>query len=794
MNQLLPAALARRFYLLAPLFAASWVGAQTTMETPLQLDRYEVSEKGVSRANNILKLSETAATSEAGANALLSLNRLPGVNVNSSTHYGLRNSDGSGLRLRAFTLSSLGLAVDGVPSSSNNPPNRFFDSENISVIAVSPGTGDVNTPAASALGGSINFFTRGPEQDAGAQLTGNFGANNLRRTFVRFDSGEIAPGLTSFVSGSNTEQVVSFTDSDKPVLKRKKADVQVRYERLGLNLTARYGYYKADDHDDRPISGSNFGNWVPYTRGGPTGDLTDQGRHWFYPTIDDGDPNGLASVNYDKNRNGRTEHLFSLSAVVTPATGVKISATPYYQKRDGYSYGGVPYNTARTFFENAIKAQPGRTDVVAPLGYPTGLLAAPNTLPVGVASLASQDAAADNRPNAREFFVKGERNGIPLNASWSTARHTLEVGAWFEHEKSSSVRKLHNVVGGVITNPFDWSTSITTYFDRQTDWRTRQYFAKDTVRFYDNRLAFSFGAKAVSVKTDFEGLPDNTYFDRGIRVHRSPTYSDSFLPQVGATFSVTRSEEVFLNYSENFASPSSDVIGGSKFIESALAAERTQNYDVGLRTARGKWSGSLAGYFIRYKNRIGDVTNFDPLLFGSANTATAFTNVGSVEGRGVELAIAGTPVRRLRLNLTAAWQALKYQNNYTENSSTGAVLLREIRGRTVPNTPRLTVNADATYSWGAFFAGVNARYQDRVFLTTSNNQAIPGYTLVGLGFGYDGTNSRDARLKHVRLAINVENLTDRYWFYASGASTAFSNGNFSVGTPRAVYFTVAGKF
>lgn len=775
-----------------PLIAA--IGLAQSADEPVQLEKFEVSERGVSRANNILKLSEASATSESGANPLLLLNRLPGVNVNSSTHYGLRNGDGGGLRLRAFTLGSLGLAVDGVPATSNNPPNRFFDSENVASIAVSPGTGDVNTPAAAALGGSINFSTRAPEKKAGVQLTTNFGERRLRRAFLRLDAGEIAPGLTAFVSGSNTEQLVSFSDSDKPLLKRKKADAQIRFARPSYSFTARYGYYKADDHDDRPISGSNYGKWLPYTPGGPTGDLSDQGRRWFYPTFDDGDPNGLASVNYDKNRNGREEHLASVSALFTPTANVKIAATPYYQRRNGYSYGAVPYNTARTFFENAIKAQPGRTDIVAPLGYPTHLLIAPNTLPAGISSLASQDAAADNKPHAREFFVKGHRTGVPLNLSWKVANHTVEAGGWFEEEKHSSVRKLHQVVDGVITNPFDWSSYITVYFDRQSSWQTQQYFAKDTVRFFDDRVAFSAGAKAVSVQTEFEGLPDNTYFDRGLRVRRSPTYSDFFLPQLGATVSVTRSEEFFVNYSENFASPSSDIIGGSKFVEAELQAERTHNIDFGVRTSRGRWSASLAGYFIRYQNRIGDVTNFDPLLFGSANTATAYTNVGGVDGRGVELAVAYSPLRNLRVNLAGAWQVLEYQDNYTENSATGGVLLREIKGRTVPNTPRLTANADVSYVFGSFFAGVNARFQDRVFLTTSNNQEIPSYTLVGVGFGYDGIGSRNARLQHVRLAVNVENLFDRHWFYASGASTALSNGNFSAGTPRSVYFTASTKF
>lgn len=766
----------------------------------VELEKFVIAEKGVSRANNVLDFSDLGATSAPGSNALNALNRLPGVNSASSTNYGLRNGDGTGLRLRAFTLSVLGVAVDGIPSASTNgfqtnPPTRSFDNENLEVVEVSPGTGDVSTPSYSALGGSINFFTRGPEQKAGGQASVTYGSRELERGFFRLDTGEVLKGLSAFVSGSKTSQLVNFSDSDKPTLRRWKYDTQVRYATEQFSLTGSLSYYKAFDHDDRPISGSNYGNWIPYTPGsGITGDLSDRGRNWFYPTFDDGDPNGLASVNYDKNRNNRRDTITSLRAVFTSNEAWKITVTPYYQNRWGASYGGVPYNTARALYQAAILGSPGRTDVVAPLGYPTGLLAAQNTLPTGVTTLATQDAASDNKPNAREATIGGHRVGVPVGVTWKVANHTVEAGGWFETEKSSSVRKLHNVQGGVITNDFDWDTYITVYFDRQTELKTRQFYLKDSVRLLDDRLTVSAGAKALNVKTDFEGVPDSTYFDRGLRVHRTPTYSDNFIPQVGATYELTKQDELFVNYSENFSSPSTEIIGGSKFVQNELQAERADNIDFGLRTTRDKWSASLAGYFIKYKNRIGDVTNFDPLLFGSANTATAYTNVGGVDGRGLELAVAYAPIKALRFNLSASAQELEYQDNYSENNSTGGVIVREIKGRTVPNTPKYIVNADVTYTWRGFFVGTNIRYQDGIFITTSNNQRLPGFTLVGLGLGYDGTNQPNARWPHVRVSLTVENLFDRYWFYTTGAGTAYSNGNFSVGTPRAAYLTVSTRF
>ncbi len=802
MKSFLPSAALRRVLSSAALPGlASLAIAQATSTGPtpadaVQLGAFEVSERGVSRANSVLNLPDIAPSSPTGANPLTVLNRLPGINYSSSTNFGLRTTDGTSLRLRAFTLNVIGVAVDGIPTSSangfqSNPPTRLIDSENLSSIVVSPGTGDVSTPSHSALGGSINFFTRAPEARAGGQFTLTTGSRDLRRAFVRGDTGLLANGVSAFVSGSDARQRVNFSDSDLPQLKRRKYDAQIQYQSSTLLLNAGVSHIKVDDHDDRPISGALFGNWT--TTASTTGDLSDQGRRWFYPTIDDGNPNGLASTNYDKNRNGNTDTLYRLRAIYSPTSAITLAAIPYYQKRNSYHYGAVPYNSARSFYESAILAQPGRTDIVAPLGYPTNLLAGPNRLPAGVTSLASVDDAADNKPHAREATTPGHRQGIPISFEWKSGAQSFAAGAWAEQEKSNSTRYLRRVQGGVITNPFDYTGYISSYFERDNTIDIQQYFVKDTFKLLDERLTLNAGIKAIAVDYDFKGIPDNAYFDNGIKVHRTPKYSDYFLPQIGATWALSKRDELFLNYSENFSAPDTAVIYGTTFDQSKLQAERADNIDFGLRTARGILSGSLAGYVIKYKNRIGDITPYDPLGFGAAYTPTAYTNVGKVNGYGVELAVAYRPIRDFTVNLATAWQTLEYQNNFSVQTGATASTTYLIKDKTVPNTPRWTVNADASYYFGAFFIGANFRHQDGVFLTTSNNQKIPGYTLVGAGIGYDGIRKQGA-LKNTRIALNIENVFDRYWFYTSGASTAYSNGSFSAGTPRALYLTASTKF
>jgi iron complex outermembrane receptor protein len=771
-------------------------GSADTAADAVRLDAFQVAERGVSRANSVLNLPDIAPSSPTGANPLTVLNRLPSINFNASTNFGLRTTDGTGLRLRAFTLNLIGVAVDGIPTSSANgfqanPPTRLIDAENLSSIVVSPGTGDVSTPAYSALGGSINFYTRAPEAKPGGQFTLSTGSRDLRRAYFRADTGLLAGGVSGFVSASDARQLVNFSDSSLPQLKRRKYDAQLQYQTPTLLLNAGVSHIKVDDHDDRPVSGSLYGNWT--TTASPTGDLSDRGRRWFYPTYDDGNPNGLASANYDKNRNGNTDTLYRVRAVYTPSESLRVVTIPYYQDRNSYHYGAVGYTSARSFYESAILAQPGRTDVVAPLGYPTPLLAGPNRLPAGVTSLASVDDPADNKPHAREATTPGHRQGLPVSFEWKLGNQTFAAGAWYEKEQSTSTRYLRRVQNGVITNPFDYTGYISAYFERDNTIEIQQYFAKDTFKLVDDRLTIDAGVKALTVDYDFFGIPDNAFFDKGLKVHRTPRYADHFLPQVGATWALTGHDELFLNLSQNFAAPDTAVIYGTTFDQSKLQAERTDNVDFGVRTARGHLSGALSGYLIRYKNRIGDITPYDPLGFGAAYTPTAFTNVGRVEGRGVELAIAYRPSRDLSFNFAAAWQALKYKNNFDVQTGAATTTTYRIKDNTVPNTPKVIFNGDVSYYLGAFFVGANFRYQDAVFLTTSNNQKIPGYALLGAGFGYDGIR-RQGALKNTRIALNIENVADRYWYYTSGASTAYSNGSFSVGTPRAYYLTASTKF
>jgi iron complex outermembrane receptor protein len=775
------------------------------------LDAITVSDSGVSRANNILHTADIAATVKVGTNPVLTLKRLPGITVNSVDPVGVKVSSGSGLRLRAFGLSALAVAADGIPVPGSgglvsNSINQYIEAENIDLVEVSPGTADVTTPAYTALGGSINFHSRPPAAEPAALLSGTYGSNNLRRLFARADTGNVE-GFSAFVSASDSH--VDEVFADKGGYDRRKVDAQLRYDADRYSITAALGYFKADDLDSRPISGA-YKQYLGKSQAelaalGILGDLSDGGRHWFYSTVLDGDPNGLDSTYWDKNRNGRLTEIYHLRFEARPSDSLTLTAIPYYQERTGYNRGAVPFGTALQFYADnqyAAKQRTGsyRADITPPDTRSTAIDAA--WLDGYAAAVANGTAAAyraavaDGTDQARQGNASGARYGVPVAFTWTGGSHKIEAGFWLERDAPDYIRYGHNQINGSSANDFDYTRYWVIYYDNHFDARTAEFHLKDTVKFLDDRLTVTVGIRAIYQKFNYDGIPDIYSYYNGITYHKSFTFDDWFQPQIGATLALNKTDEIFANLSRNFSTVAADYIGSTSFLsgEAAIKPEESLNLDFGWRTARSKWSASAAGYVLQYKNRIGSVTPYDPLGFGSANTRTNYANLGDVLGYGVEIVAAWTPFADLRLGASATWQELEYLDNYSEPDGRGGSVIRNIKGKTVTNTPRWLANADVSYFRGAWFAGANVRYVDGAYLTTSNNQSIGPAILFGLGFGYDGiARSGHAALKNWRVALNIENLFDRHWFYAN-TGTAYGNGSFYVGTPRSVSISVTARF
>jgi iron complex outermembrane receptor protein len=139
-----------------------------------------------------------------GNTVLDSLNIIPGVNFTQSDPYG---SSGGNIRIRGFDGNRISLTFDGFPLNDTGNyaiySNQQLDSELIDEVNVNLGTTDIDSPTASAAGGTINYRTIVPRDEFSATLAGSAGEDDFMRIFGLVQTGQFTSfGTKAFVSAS----------------------------------------------------------------------------------------------------------------------------------------------------------------------------------------------------------------------------------------------------------------------------------------------------------------------------------------------------------------------------------------------------------------------------------------------------------------------------------------------------------------------------------------------------------------------------------------------------------------
>lgn len=139
-----------------------------------------------------------------GNTVLDSLNIIPGVNFTQSDAYG---SSGGNIRIRGFDGNRISLTFDGFPLNDTGNyaifPNQQLDPELVEEINVNLGATDVDSPTASAAGGTINYRTIIPREELSATVAASFGDFEHRRVFGLLHTGNLTSfGTRAFVSAS----------------------------------------------------------------------------------------------------------------------------------------------------------------------------------------------------------------------------------------------------------------------------------------------------------------------------------------------------------------------------------------------------------------------------------------------------------------------------------------------------------------------------------------------------------------------------------------------------------------
>lgn len=191
-----------------------------------------------------------------GQTVLDTINQVPGVSFQNNDAYG---SSGGTLNIRGFSSDRVSLTFDGVPLNDSGNyaiySNQQVDPELIEQVNVNLGTTDVDSPTASAAGGTVNLRTKRPDRDFGAMMSGSIGQFNFNRIFAKIETGDLtASGTRAYFAASTAKNDNPFNNYGKVDKQQYNAKI---YQPLGgddfLSLSGHYNQNRNNFFGSLPL-------------------------------------------------------------------------------------------------------------------------------------------------------------------------------------------------------------------------------------------------------------------------------------------------------------------------------------------------------------------------------------------------------------------------------------------------------------------------------------------------------------------------------------------------------------
>ncbi|WP_425996530.1 TonB-dependent receptor [Caulobacter sp. DWR1-3-2b1] len=809
------------------LLSATSAFAQSTASQANELEGVVVTAAGQKSVGGIIAETlpktrssvneEFIATQVTGQSILQTLNLVPGLSFTNNDPYG---SSGGNIRLRGFDGNRVSVTFDGIPLNDTGNyaifPNQMLDGELISRASVNQGTTDVDSPTASATGGTINYSTRKPKSEMGALFTLSGGEDSYRRIFALAETGEFGPfGTTAW-----------FAMSDQKYDKWKG-----------------FGTFEKTQYNAR-----------------------------VYQALNDGDFLSLA-VHYNENRNNNIRQMTlpeyrafgreldfteNCTSRVLNATNRTITETAPVVPGNCSDFFGRQVNPSNTgnvrgaaSFHLApslrLTVDPSFQYVLADGGSQLATISETDGRVRGTATALGRDLNGDgDTADTVAFFAPSVTNtrryGVTSSIIWDLSdNHRVRAaytGDYGRHRQTGEYTNLNsdgtttNVFGGKDGEGVKVATADGSFLrarDRFSIAQLNQVSADYRGRFMDDRLVVNIGVRApyferelnqycytqnassvVGVVSGFAvscttQVPNAAAADGSVTFGTSTTkfikpYSanvkyDDILPNLGASYELTDNHTVYASYAEGFSAPRTDslytaTLRGGVGTPADVEPETTQTVDLGYRFSMPEVVASVALWNTKFQNRI--VQSFDQDLGISIDR-----NVGEVKAFG--------------LDAQAAWQLEEYltvSGSFSYNNSelqqdlrtgTAATAILPLAGKKVVETPEYTWAARVDWDiTEALSLGVQAKYTGDRFATDVNDEVAPGYSRIDLSLRYDIPFA-----KSTYVQLNVDNLFDEDHFGSISSRTnavtipggAFGSApTYHIGAPRTMQVTLRAEF
>jgi iron complex outermembrane receptor protein len=721
-----------------------------------------------------------------GVSPLKAIESLPGVVYETADPWG-NNEQNESLVVHGFTTQQLGYTMDGVPLGDQQygnynglSPSRALSSENVARVTLESGAGSLGVASTSNLGGAIETFSSDPADQMGADARQTYGSYNGLRTFLRYDTGDLGDGTIAYVSYMHQDQRAWDFDGHQ---RGDQFNAKVVSDGSHGKLTAYFDWqYKVEPNEDAISYGNQqtaTSTYFPYT------------RPFLFPNynaglayLTNGTPPAIYGNNFSNYDSAaqRMDVLTYLQYDWNLSSDMTWSNQVYFHHDTGRGIVAGPINQA---------GLPGLFAIY----YPALVVGGSTTSAGTLTNISNVFGGTGYEVRTTEYRIN--RGGERSTFNWQYGDHQIEAGLWYEYNASSTARRWY---------PFAAANDDLTPYDVPRGFNFTQYYVTlktDDVQLHlqdqwrvTPDLLLTLGDKASlqragnNVITQQQNLPTTNppvIFPTG-----SITSNNFFLPQAGAVWDATASEQLFANIQKNMRqfipyAAGSNFYGASPWSLGSQAAfdtfkttahpETSWTYEAGARTNHDVDLGPLTSvqaqvsyYHVNFSNRLLNVAAFN---FINPNPAV-LVNVGGVTTNGVDVAGTLNFGDHFHFYDAVSYNTSTYDSNYTTatgtNGTTGVSTVATA-GKQVPLTPDWLEKFILSTNYGPFEAQLNGDYIGRRFVTYLNDLQVAPTFVVGLEASYTMAVPAGNVVNSLKLSANVTNLGDE-----KGISTAVVTG------------------
>ncbi len=714
---------------------------------------------------------EIIARSNPGQTILDTINLVPGVSFQNNDAYG---SSGGTLTIRGFDSNRISLTFDGIPLNDSGNyaifSNQQLDPELIEQVNVNLGSTDIDSPTASAVGGTVNYRTLTPTRQFSGRGAISLGQFDFRRFFGVVHTGEFGPwGTRAFVSASSAKNDNPFNNYGKVDKQQYNAKIYQTIGNGGDFITLAGNY---NQNRNNFFGSVRLRNDLPTPNGFPS-KASERKYDINFPCLIDVPQAGVADVpnscgtEFDRRFNPSNTGNIRGGSRFTLTDGVVLTVDPSFQYVKANGGGTV---TGREFGFD-INPTGGRANCST-----TANSATVNCVPgyfggspfAGGVDLNRDGDLRDQVTVLAPSQTRTRRYGVISGLRWEiNDNHTVRASYTYDRANHRQTGEVGFVeVDGVPEDVFPINDPLVAANGSILQKRDRQSYAilnqiAGEYRGEFGALTLNLGARLPFFKRDLEnncfttsasGFVDcsgeNDALDAQIRT-LNPGFSapqrrvfkyNKFLPNVGLTYDLTPQISAYASYAKGLSVPGTDNLYQSFFfpIDNDRARpdpETSDTVEGGLRYRSSTVQAQVSTYYTRYNDRLASA--FDPEL-----DTTVFRNLGRVNKYGVDGSVSYAPFEQLTLyafgsinrskikdNLQIANATFDCGNAALDTPALRATAARNCAftaGREEAGAPRYSFGGSAVAKLGDFDFGATAKRTGPRFIFDTNEPVRAG--------------------------------------------------------------------